>query len=986
MSLPDISPLMYPDSSGSSGLSGNACDPQHAGTGVTSSGQFSCNKATGTWYANNAANRITIIYTQNGTAEFSDSENAFGLTLSGLGRVGNITPAGKGTIRASGRQLDIARPGYTEWYRNNEEGVEQGVTIMSREPGSGLLQVRFGLTGDAALFREDNRTLTITSASKTPLFVYTGLHAFSADGRELPSSFAADGTTVTWVVDDTGAAYPVTIDPAVISASAPTARFAGGADSDFFGWSASLASDGSRALVGAYGNNSNTGAAYIFDKPAGGWSGTTSASAATATFTGGATGDCFGKSVALSSDGTRALIGAYCNDSAASEAGAAYIFVKPQGGWTGTTSASAANARFTGGAANDNFGNAVSLSSNGNRAIIGAYHNTTGGANAGAAYIFEAPGGVWSGTTSASAANARFIGGAANDNFSYSVSLSSDGNRALVGALENDSAGNNAGAAYIFEAPGGIWSGTTSASAATANFTGGAASDNFGYSVSLSPDGSRVLIGAPSNGTAYLNAGAAYIFDKPGGGWGGTKPASAANALLTGAAVGDFFGGSVSLSSDGSRALVGAYNNDTAGSGAGAAYIFDKPSVGWSGTTSASAATATFTGGAASDNFGYSVSLSSDGSRALAGAPINATSPGTNTGAAYLFQSPFAVFTAGGTVTGRTGTVANGLTLTPTGTLTNVDLYLGTDASTPSGTAIKTGISSLPASVATAVDGMDLTGKAAGTYYILAKGSGTTSILGATGSAVYTVSPAPSFSSSGDTGPAPAQSQQVSTISVNVGQIGRTPITNVDVTGIKVQDIIVTAAEVKGPGTNIAPAPGTIYEYVDIFPARYTEITVSKISFVVPQSWLDANHLTPKDVVLYHNSGKNWVALPTTLETIKDKQAYYSAIGTSFSRFAICGQFNSSAQDPAHSGSVQTSGDMDQASISATPMFATPTVNPAPVITRTTAIPAPQPAPGLPVTTLAIIGAAGILLIGGAIIFRRWWIRRQNPALFKEYR
>ena len=985
MSLPDISALMSPGSSGSGGFSGNACDPRHAGTGVTSSGQFSCDKATGTWYANNAANRITIIYTQSGTAEFSDSENAFGLTLSGLGRAGNISPAGKGSVRDSGKQLDIARPGYTEWYRNNEEGVEQGVTIMSRQPGSGLLQVRFGLTGDAALLREDNRTLTITGASKTPLFVYTGLHAFSADGRELPASLAADGTTITWVVDDTGAVYPVTIDPVVISASAPTARFTGGADSDSFGGSASLSSDGSRALVGAYGANSNTGAAYIFEKPAGGWSGTTSASAATARFTGGATGDCFGKSVALSSDGTRALIGAECNDTAASEAGAAYLFEKPPGGWSGTTSASAATARFTGGAANNNFGNSVSLSSDGTRALIGAYKNATAGSNAGAAYLFEKPPGGWSGTTSASAATARFTGEAANDNFGNAVSLSSDGTRALIGALDHDPAGNNAGAAYIFEAHGGIWSGTTSASAATANFTGGAASDIFGYSVSLSPDGSRVLIGAPFNSTAYLNAGAAYIFDKPGGGWSGTTSASAANARFTGGASSDKFGYSVSLSSDGSRALAGAYNKDTVGSGAGAAYIFDKPGGGWSGTTSASAATATFTGGAASDNFGYSVSLSPDGSRALAGAPVNATSPGTNAGSAYLFQSPFAVLNAGGTVTGRTGTVVNGLTLTPTGALTNVDIYLGTDASTPSGTAIKTGISSLPASMATAVDGVDLTGKAAGTYYILAKGSGTTSILGATGSAVYTVSPAPTQSSSGDTGPAPAQSQQVSAISVNVGQIGRTPITKVDVTGIKVQDIIVTATEVKGPGTNVPPAPGTIYEYVEITPARYTDITGSKISFVVPQSWLDANHLTPRDVVLYHNAGKTWVALPTTLETIKDGQAYYTAIGTSFSRFAICGQFNSSAQNPALSGSVQTSGDLDQASGSATRTFATPTVNPAPVI-ATTVVPASQPAPGLPFTTLAIIGAAGILLIGGAIIFRCWWIRWQNPALFKEYR
>jgi len=40
---------------------------------------------------------------------------------------------------------------------------------------------------------------------------------------------------------------------------------------------------------------------------------------------------------------------------------------------------------------------------------------------------------------------------------------------------------------------------------------------------------------------------------------------------------------------------------------------------------------------------------------------------------------------------------------------------------------------------------------------------------------------------------------------------------------------------------------------------------------------------------------------------------------------------------------------------------------------------------GFPVTILALFGAGGVVIAGSAWYIRRWWIRRQNPALFKEY-
>ncbi|MEI8330546.1 MAG: FG-GAP repeat protein [Methanomicrobiales archaeon] len=50
-----------------------------------------------------------------------------------------------------------------------------------------------------------------------------------------------------------------------------------------------------------------------------------------------------------------------------------------------------ANARFTGSAPGDFFGKAVALSSEGPRALAGAISNSTTSTNAGAAYLFQPP-------------------------------------------------------------------------------------------------------------------------------------------------------------------------------------------------------------------------------------------------------------------------------------------------------------------------------------------------------------------------------------------------------------------------------------------------------------------------------------------------------------------------------------------------------------------------------------------------------------------
>jgi len=103
---------------------------------------------------------------------------------------------------------------------------------------------------------------------------------------------------------------------------------------------------------------------------------------------------------------------------------------------------------------------------------------------------------------------------------------------------------------------------------------GGAHDDEFGYSAAISADGNAILVGAFGvNG--YLNPGAAYLFVKPGAGWGGVLTPPTKLTASDGAA-GDGFGNSVSIGSAGNALAIGAYSDDiSANANQGSAYVFD---------------------------------------------------------------------------------------------------------------------------------------------------------------------------------------------------------------------------------------------------------------------------------------------------------------------------------------------------------------------------------------------------------------------------
>jgi hypothetical protein len=375
-----------------------------------------------------------------------------------------------------------------------------------------------------------------------------------------------------------------------------------GAAGDEFGISVAISGD--TAVVGAYrddvGVNPNQGSAYIFTR-----SGTTWTQQAQLTATGGTLDDFFGISVALSGD--TAIVGAFADDLGANaDQGSAYVFTR-----TGTTWTQQAQLTATGGAASDQFGISVALS--GDTAIVGAFIDDVGAnSNQGSACVFTRSGTTWTQQAQLTATD-----GAASDNFGISVALSGD--TAIVGAYtDNVGANTDQGSAYVFTRTGTTW---TQQAQLTA--TGGAASDQFGISVALSGD--TAIVGAFIDDVgANSNQGSACVFTRSGTTW-----TQQAQLTATGGAAFDNFGYSVAISGD--TAIVGAYNDNVgANTDQGSAYVFTR-----TGTTWTQQAQLTATDGAADDLFGVSVALSGD--TAIVGAFIDDVGANSNQGSACVF-------------------------------------------------------------------------------------------------------------------------------------------------------------------------------------------------------------------------------------------------------------------------------------------------------------------------------------------------------------
>ncbi|UCF65755.1 MAG: FG-GAP repeat protein, partial [bacterium] len=312
----------------------------------------------------------------------------------------------------------------------------------------------------------------------------------------------------------------------------------------------------------------------------------------------GAQDDYFGISVSIAGD--YAIVGAYQDDDLGNNSGSAYIFMRNASSWNQQIKLTASD-----GAANDRFGNSVSIS--GEYAIIGAHQDNDHGSYSGSAYIFKREGANWIQQTKITASD-----GGEYDEFGGAVSIS--GNYAIIGAQYDSDVGNSSGSAYIFRRDGIYWIQEAKITADDL-YTDW---DFFGHSVSISGD--YAVAGARGRGN---NHGAAYVYKRDGTSW--TQQAILAPSDLVSH---DRFGYSVSISGD--YVIAGVPNDDDKGNASGSVYIFKRDGLNWPQQAKLTA------GDGGVDNlFGWSVSLSEN--ICMVGAPGDEDN-GYNSGSAYILR------------------------------------------------------------------------------------------------------------------------------------------------------------------------------------------------------------------------------------------------------------------------------------------------------------------------------------------------------------
>jgi sulfur relay (sulfurtransferase) DsrC/TusE family protein len=402
---------------------------------------------------------------------------------------------------------------------------------------------------------------------------------------------------------DSGSAYVYDVSSGNPTVPLVTLNNPTPATGDWFG--RAVAVDGTRVVIAAALDNtgaSDAGSAYVYDLS----SGTPALPVATLNNPSPAVNDQFGGSLTIS--GTRVVVGAYLDDTGATDAGSAYVYDVS----SGTPTVPVVLLNNPGLLAGDNFGNSVAVS--GNLMVVGAsYLDMTGAAEVGAAYVYD----LSSGTPTVPVFTLNNPSPAVSDRFGSSVAIS--GTRVVVGAYLDDTGAANAGSAYVYD----LNSGTPTVPVTTLSNPGPAAGDHFGYSVAIS--GTRVIVGAYFDDTDATNSGSAYAYDLSSG-----TPDVPVTTLNNPSPVAeDYFGGSVAIS--GMRVVVGAQGDNTNAGNAGSAYVYDLSS----GTPTMPVATLNNPSPAGNDYFGWSVAIS--GIRVVVGAVYD-DAGATDAGSVYVYD------------------------------------------------------------------------------------------------------------------------------------------------------------------------------------------------------------------------------------------------------------------------------------------------------------------------------------------------------------
>jgi hypothetical protein len=376
-----------------------------------------------------------------------------------------------------------------------------------------------------------------------------------------------------------------------------------------FGREVTLSADGTTALVSAGMGDCSVSpcapAAYVFVRDRGGW-----IQQAKLPAPGNPPGET-NLRIALSGDGNIALLGvAGVGCALGGRCGAVYVFSRSGTDWTLQQTLHASDPRAQG-----YFGVGVAISEDGDTALISSIGASCGTpSSCGAVYVFTRSGSVWT-------ERQKLLEPSPGPFFGRSIALSGDGNTALaVGG--GDLGTFFSGRVYVFTRNGDVWS------LQSTIFPPVGVNDFASTEEAISADGNIILV----RGGADNSSGSVFVFIRTGATW-------TQEAVLPGSSPTYPYGGSFDLTDDGQTALVVSRPGSCAPAfSCGPVDVFSRNGGAWDHVQQFAPP------GLAAGAFVGSVSLSGDGTTALLGVPDQPCSAGARCGAAYLFTSaPLAV-------------------------------------------------------------------------------------------------------------------------------------------------------------------------------------------------------------------------------------------------------------------------------------------------------------------------------------------------------
>ena len=279
------------------------------------------------------------------------------------------------------------------------------------------------------------------------------------------------------------------------------------------------------------------------------------------------------------------------------------------------------------------FGYSVSLSSNGTTFVAGAPGNDDVGilGNSGHVRVYK----YNSTAVSYTQVGLTINGESDRDEFGTSVSISADGTTFVAGAPYNDGGGESSGQVRVYKYNPTVSSYTQLG----LDINGEAVGDYFGFSVSISADGTTFVVGAIWNDGNGITSGHVRVYK-----YNSSVSTYAQIGLdIDGEAAGDEFGTSVSISADGTTFVAGAPYNDGNGDKSGHVRVYKYNST----VNTYVQVGLDIDGGAVGDFFGWSVSISADGTTFVVGAPYYSESNVSDSGyvRVYKYNSTFDIYT-----------------------------------------------------------------------------------------------------------------------------------------------------------------------------------------------------------------------------------------------------------------------------------------------------------------------------------------------------